>query len=1202
MKTFDLSKIILKISILLAIAVSPDALVPAATITVSNTNDTGPGSLRQAILDANAGGGGDIIFSNVNGVITLASGLPEITGNTAINGPGTNQLTVSGGYVFRIFAFNSGTTNSLSGLTIANGWVTNAHGAGISNAGKLTLTDCVLRNNEALGGYGGAIYNAGDLLIIRSTLATNHSSGWFGVSGFPGAAPTDGVGGAIYNAGNLSLVDAVLAGNSAVGGNGTISQGGPSVSPTGVDGVGGGLFSASGQVAITNSIVSGNVANGGHGGSAYFGANPSGGNGQGGGLFIAGGTLQIANSTLSSNSASGGGGGSAFTQTYSIGSGGGTGRGGGLFLSNATATITQCAVFGNSGTGGPGAAGGGLTPGFGSSGAGGIGQGGGIFQASGTLNVLNTTLAANTAAGGSGVNGGGFGPSSPGGDGVGGGIFLADGVITNVNCTVATNVALGGSVGVTPGNGSGGGIYNQAGTVSLLNTLIAGNHTSSNGMDLSGAFVSQGHNLVGDTHGASGLVPADLINVPAALGPLQNNGGPTWTMALLPASPANDAGTSVGAPAVDQRGVLRPQGFDVDIGAFEATPVAPVIVATSPNQSVTAGTNLILFVTVAGTMPLRYQWIKDGSVLTNGTNATLQINHVQPADAGAYTVVVSNYVQSVTSQPVVITVSLAPLIVIPPRSQSVLPDGTATFAVAAIGLEPLSYQWRFNGAEIEGATSSNLVITHVQSAALGSYTVTVGNGDGTVTSAVATLSFWPPLIVNSTADAGVGSLRQAILDANAGGVNDRRDIVASNLSGFIALNSALPPIAVNTTITGPGANHLTISGSFAWPILIYNSETTNLLIGVTIANGSAASGGGISNGSTLTVISCTLDNNQAVAGTGGGIYNSGDLMIVASTLSGNRALGLTGGNSWGAGLCPQAGAGLGGGLFTMSGTVKIENSTFSGNTANGGMGGNCFGGPFPGIGGDGSGGAMFVASGNVSIQACTIVSNRSRGGFGATFGFAPAAFGGGIYNSGGSVMLENTLLGVNTIVNAGQTSQDAAGTYASQGYNLIGVTDGSSGWVTSDLIGNIGAPLDPKVGPLQNNGGPTATMALLPGSPAIDAGANAGLATDQRGRARSIDNPAVANPAGGDGTDIGAFEQQSRPITLLAPVKSGANVVVSFLAEAGQRYRIERKNILTPGTWITVSNNIAGSGALVPVIDRGAANQRTRFYRGQTLP
>jgi hypothetical protein len=127
-------------------------------------------------------------------------------------------------------------------------------------------------------------------------------------------------------------------------------------------------------------------------------------------------------------------------------------------------------------------------------------------------------------------------------------------------------------------------------------------------------------------------------------------------------------------------------------------------------------------------------------------------------------------------------------------------------------------------------------------------------------------------------------------------------------------------------------------------------------------------------------------------------------------------------------------------------------------------------------------------------------------------------------------------------------------------------------------------------------------VALLPDSPAVDAGSSGGLRTDQRGKSRPIDNPAIVNEAGGDGSDIGAFELQSQPITLLDPMNRGSDIVVSFLAEVGQKYRVERKDALIAGPWATVTDNIIGTGGVVQVIDPGAAELPQRFYRGQTIP
>jgi hypothetical protein len=103
------------------------------------------------------------------------------------------------------------------------------------------------------------------------------------------------------------------------------------------------------------------------------------------------------------------------------------------------------------------------------------------------------------------------------------------------------------------------------------------------------------------------------------------------------------------------------------------------------------------------------------------------------------------------------------------------------------------------------------------------------------------------------------------------------------------------------------------------------------------------------------------------------------------------------------------------------------------------------------------------------------------------------------------VTLGNTIVAVNTTIGSGP---DVFGAVVSNGYNLNGETDGSIGWVAYDLTGTVASPLDPHLGPLADNGGPTMTMALLPGSPAIDAGSDglipSGDNTDQRGWPRIV--------------------------------------------------------------------------------------------------
>ena len=129
-----------------------------ATFLVSSTADSGPETLRQAILDANATGGDDTIEITATGTIVLSSPLPMIADNTVLNGTGTNQVTISGNNAVQIFSTKSGTTNVFNGVSISRGLATNdKQGAGISNAGDLTLMNCAVEDNTTIAGLGGGI-------------------------------------------------------------------------------------------------------------------------------------------------------------------------------------------------------------------------------------------------------------------------------------------------------------------------------------------------------------------------------------------------------------------------------------------------------------------------------------------------------------------------------------------------------------------------------------------------------------------------------------------------------------------------------------------------------------------------------------------------------------------------------------------------------------------------------------------------------------------------------------------------------------------------------------------------------------------------------------------------------------------------------------------------------------------------------------
>jgi len=278
--------------------------------------------------------------------------------------------------------------------------------------------------------------------------------------------------------------------------------------------------------------------------------------------------------------------------------------------------------------------------------------------------------------------------------------------------------------------------------------------------------------------------------------------------------------------------------------------------------------------------------------------------------------------------------------------------------------------------------------------------------------------------VTNTNDSGPGSLRQALAIANNGDTID-----ATGISGAITLTSGTLLVNKSVTINGAGADVLAVDGNAAGHVFFITFGETVAISGFTIRNGHAGNaGGGIDNenNATLTITNCTISGN--VAGLGGGIFNNGMLTITSTTISGNFSS--NGGAAYNSG----------------GGTLTITNSTVSGNSA-------------------GSGGGIF----NIAAFAIT----------NSTFSGNSAQLGGGIFST------ETVEIG-NTILNAGKSGANivnSGGTVTSHGYNLS--SDDGGGVLTGpgDQINT-----NPLLGPLQDNGGPTFTHALLPHSPAIDAG------------------------------------------------------------------------------------------------------------------
>jgi hypothetical protein len=181
-----------------------------------------------------------------------------------------------------------------------------------------------------------------------------------------------------------------------------------------------------------------------------------------------------------------------------------------------------------------------------------------------------------------------------------------------------------------------------------------------------------------------------------------------------------------------------------------AVGVAPSITAKPQSQTVTAGQNVIFSVVATGTPPLSYQWYKNGTTISGAMSSSYAMLNVQAANAGTYTVMVSNgTLPNATSNGAILTVNpvpVAPNITSQPQSQSAIAGQNVTFSVTATGTAPLSYQWYLNGSVISGATSSSMSIVSVLPANAGVYTVTVVNGapqNATSNEAVLTVSPTP---------------------------------------------------------------------------------------------------------------------------------------------------------------------------------------------------------------------------------------------------------------------------------------------------------------------------------------------------------------------------------------------------------------------------------------------------------------------------
>ena len=893
---------------------------------------------------------------------------------------------------------------------------------------------------------------------------------------------TSGSGGGISNLESLNLVSSTISDNSA-------------------DSDGGGIFSRA-STKITNSIISGNSAND-----------------DGGGIRDIADGLEITNSTISGNTAFSGGGLSTRTRTNittSTISDNYARVGGGIDLSNShrrLLELTNSTISGNSAV-----------------------NGGGIHN-EGVININNSTISGNTASS------------------RGGGVF--SNYFEYIYCSPPLNYC--DSIPLP-------------GEISFNNSLISGNRANNNGNEIyrqiSSVIYADANNLFGDssqsnTEAFSNFTPgendinatSDGINIALdnILDPsLADNGGSTLTHALVPGSPAIDAGANPLGLTTDQRGFNREFDGDqnriatTDIGAFELQ-FATILRVTLPDGTRANGVDDITF----------------GTPLSEFRDSANDSNLVRPNFADTFQFIdITN-----TSDEETVTISS---IDINALGVSISPQGDFLLNPGETERVNLTYQALIAGEifdlgnglvinsnainsaleiHLSGRSTFNSDINYdgvvelrdidVFNANLGSeigdanFDPTADiNGDGIINSEdleilnteLGMLISLPDLIVVDTLEdeddgdfsLGDRSLREALTRINEGGTIIFAPSLnnGSTTDGVITLSLGELVIDKSLTIIGDldddgSTQDITVDADGNSRVFRIDdgsrTESKVSIDGLFITGGIASGsdfrdrgdGGGINNNEFLNLTNSTISGNSADAD-GGGIYNDGTTEITNATISGNSA------NF------------RGGGIYNR-GTTEITNSTISGNSA-GRNGGGIYNrrrteitnATISGNSADSRGGGIWNSSSSVTFLSSSIVSGNTSEELGNEvyngFFFTP------YYSSDGQIDDDdNNLFGDNS-----QSDTEAFFNFTPGDNNINATSDG-----INIALGNI---LDPS---LADNGGSTLTHALVPGSPAIDAGTNPlELITDQRGLDREFDGDLDGIAT----ADIGAFELQSATI------------------------------------------------------------------------
>ena len=1159
---------------------------------VANANDSGAGSLRQALTDAAALPGPDTItFASGLGPIVLASEIVVAdTGGVTVDATALAAGVTLNGNAHRIFSVSAGASLTLENLTLTGGngvgaTASNTGGA-IYNAGTLTASRCTLTTNTA-SAQGGAVRTVGTLTLTDCTLAANtaatsggavasdagsaasftrctfsgntansaalgggainHSSGALSctlthctLTGNNATGGASSGGGGIRNRGaNLTLNYCLIAGNLCASGTGpdvnstvAFTLGGANLIQTAIAGGGTvtgpapittapslGALASNGGPTQTHALLAGSAGINAATGSAatvdqrgfpVVGTPDLGAYEFGGGLNVttsadsgpgslraalanaallpgadtitfdpalSGQTLALAseivmamdgvgNVTVDASSLPGGltlsGGGTH--RILSVSSSGGA---------SGTVTLVGLTLTGGNGVG-----------------ASNSGIGGAILNVGNTLTLTRCTLSGNATS----INGGAIGNG---------------GVLTLTQCTLSGNSA----------GDRGGAIYNGGGTLTLANSIVAGNAAPSGGADIynDGQFVPStvtrvGANLVQSLFTNGGLATVTgsgtISTADPLLAPLADNGGPTKTMALLPGSPALDAvpaGSIIAALTTDQRGFPRNRDGDAtagalpDIGAYEAQ-VAPFALGFNFVGGGPAGsTGTLASTDVAGAFA-QANWNNLTTDYDGTSSGTYANGPASIKDGGG--------------------ISFSP-------NLKLWWDAPNTYGKAAAGL--ITPDQKLMGGYLDSDASGN------GSAATNLYSGTTAQPFFALGGlpAAATLGGYKVIVYTDIA-ATDGRISRYWLTSNRGqnpaSVGGESALTGSYFTRDTSDFSGTYTRATATTdaTATPGGNYVQFDGLTEPGGFIVRAEEGSQPVG---NQGRAPINAVQIVRNEIIVVTTTQDENDPSGTPGAGVSlrealrdaPDGAGIVFDSTLNG-LTLTLTGGEiviaknvTIDASSLPAGVTISGGGtsrIFTVNSgkTVALQNLTLTGGNGVGTV-----------VGNNGNGGTIFN-NGTLTLTRCTLSGNS------ATFGGAiyndgtltlthctlsgnSASQGGAIYNDDGTLTLANSIVAANTAPSGGADIFNGgnSATVTRVGANLVQTLTHANGG-TGTGSGTISNAL-PLLAPLAAYGGPTKTMALLPGSPARDAATNSTITSDQRGF-----------PIVGGTPDIGAYE------------------------------------------------------------------------------